>query len=92
MNSDILAGKWKQLTGKVKAAFGKLTDDDLARAQGNAEVMTGLLQERYGYTKEQASKAWNDFTGTIDDGRRGVVDDAADATERARKEMENRMK
>ncbi len=92
MNSDILAGKWKQLTGKVKASFGKLTDDDLARAQGNAEVMTGLLQERYGYSKEQARKAWDDFTHTIDDGRNDVVNDAADATERARNELEKRMK
>ena len=38
MNNDIIAGKWKQLTGKAKAAWGELTDDELtaARATPNA--------------------------------------------------------
>ena len=31
MNNDIIAGKWKQLTGKAKAAWGELTDDELTR-------------------------------------------------------------
>ncbi len=92
MNSDILAGKWKQFTGKIKETFGKLTDDDLARAQGNAEVMTGLLQERYGYTKDQAHRAWDDFCGTLDDGRKTLAGQAADATDKAKQELEKRLK
>lgn len=56
MNNDIIAGKWKQLTGKAKAAWGELTDDELTRTEGNAERLAGLIQERYGKTKEQAEK------------------------------------
>lgn len=61
MNSDTLQGKWKQLRGNIKTAFGKLTDDDLLQADGNADKMMGALQARYGYTKEKAQTEWNKF-------------------------------
>jgi uncharacterized protein YjbJ (UPF0337 family) len=61
MNSDILQGKWKQLKGNIKAAFGKLTDDDLTQAEGSADKLLGVLQERYGYTKAQAQAEWDKF-------------------------------
>jgi uncharacterized protein YjbJ (UPF0337 family) len=55
MNKDIFEGKWKQIRGEVKAWYGKLTDDDLDRAAGKLDVLTGLIQEKYGYTRERAS-------------------------------------
>ena len=61
MNNDIIAGKWKQLSGKAKAAWGELTDDELTRTEGNAERLAGLIQERYGKTKEEAQKEVRDF-------------------------------
>ena len=56
MNEDILKGKWKQLKGDVQKKWGKLTNDDLDRIEGNREKMVGTLQERYGYEKERAQK------------------------------------
>jgi len=56
MNKDILEGKWKQIRGEVKAWWGKLTDDDLDRAAGNYDILTGLLQEKYGYTRQRAEE------------------------------------
>ena len=55
MNKDILEGKWKQMRGEEKVWWGKLTDDDLDRAAGKFEVLAGILQERYGYTREVAA-------------------------------------
>jgi uncharacterized protein YjbJ (UPF0337 family) len=55
MNKDVLAGQWKQFRGEAKAWWGKLTDDDLERAAGKFDVLAGLLQEKYGYTRELAS-------------------------------------
>jgi uncharacterized protein YjbJ (UPF0337 family) len=55
MNKDVLEGKWKQMRGEAKAWWGKLTDDDLDRAAGKLDVLTGLLQEKYGYTRERAT-------------------------------------
>jgi uncharacterized protein YjbJ (UPF0337 family) len=56
MNQDILEGKWKQIRGQAKSWWGKLTDDDLDRAAGKYDVLTGLLQEKYGYTREKAAE------------------------------------
>ncbi len=55
MNQDIIEGKWKQMRGEAKAWWGKLTDDDLDRAAGKFEVLAGLLQEKYGYSREKAA-------------------------------------
>jgi uncharacterized protein YjbJ (UPF0337 family) len=55
-NSDILAGKWKQISGELKTWWGKLTDDDVHWIGGQKEKLMGLLQERYGYTREQADQ------------------------------------
>ena len=55
MNKDILEGKWKQMRGEAKVWWGKLTDDDLDRVAGKFEVLAGILQEKYGYTREAAA-------------------------------------
>jgi len=55
MNKDVFEGKWKQIRGEAKAWWGKLTDDDLDRAAGKLDVLSGLLQEKYGYTRERAA-------------------------------------
>jgi uncharacterized protein YjbJ (UPF0337 family) len=55
MNKDIVEGKWKQMRGEAKSWLGKLTDDDLDRAAGKFDVLTGMLQEKYGYTRELAA-------------------------------------
>ncbi len=42
-----------QLKGKLREQWGKLTDDDLDRIQGNAEMLVSELQEYYGRSREQ---------------------------------------
>jgi len=59
LNNDILEGKWKQMRGQAKEWWGKLTDDDLDRVAGKSEQLIGLLQEKYGYTRERAEKEFN---------------------------------
>ena len=61
MNEDILRGKWHQLKGEVKSRWGKLTDDDLDRAQGDAEKLIGRVQERYGYQRDEAKREVDEF-------------------------------
>jgi uncharacterized protein YjbJ (UPF0337 family) len=61
MNDDIFKGKWKQLRGQAQQKWGELTNDDLDRIQGAQTEFEGLLQERYGYTKERARQEVNDF-------------------------------
>lgn len=56
---DILAGDWKQMHGKVKEWWGKLTDDDLTKIDGKRENLVGMLQTRYGYAKDKAEAEVN---------------------------------
>ncbi|HCL2776680.1 TPA: CsbD family protein [Pseudomonas aeruginosa 449A] len=65
MNSDVIKGKWKQLTSKIKERWGDLTDDDLQAADGHAEYLVGKLQERYGWSKERAEQEVRDFSDRL---------------------------
>ena len=54
MNKDIFEGKWKQIRGQAREWWGKLTDDDLDKVAGKYENFIGVMQEKYGYTREHA--------------------------------------
>ena len=62
MNSDEMAGKWKQMKGSIKSRWGNLTDDDLTAVEGQKDQLVGRIQERYGIAKDEAQKQvdeWN---------------------------------
>lgn len=61
MNKDRIKGQWKQLRGDIKRRWGKLTDDDLEVADGNADYLAGRLQERYGIERDVADKQIREF-------------------------------
>ena len=56
MNRDIFEGKWKEMRGQVREWWGKLTDDELEQAGGKADQLIALLQQKYGYSREQAEQ------------------------------------
>jgi uncharacterized protein YjbJ (UPF0337 family) len=56
MNQDIFAGQWKQMRGALKSWWGKLSDDDFDRIGGEKDQLIGLVQEKYGYTRDQAQQ------------------------------------
>ena len=61
MNKDTIKGEWKQLSGKIKAKWGELTDDDLKQSEGNTEHLLGKLQENMASQKTRPSsilKTW----------------------------------
>ncbi len=59
MNKDEFEGKWKQIRGQARQWWGKLTDDDLERVGGKYEQFLGVVQEKYGYTREAAETEVN---------------------------------
>jgi len=61
MEADTLKGQWKQLKGKIKEKWGKLTDDDLTEVEGRRDYLIGRIQERYGLAKDKAEKEVRDF-------------------------------
>jgi uncharacterized protein YjbJ (UPF0337 family) len=61
MNDDILEGNWKQIKGQVKETWGRLTDDEMQQIEGHRDRLVGILQEKYGYTQQEAEDSINDF-------------------------------
>ncbi len=61
MHIDELKGKWKELTGEAKRHWGKLTDDDVASAEGDRDKLAGKIQARYGKSKDEAEREVNDW-------------------------------
>ena len=65
MNWDDVKGNWKQVVGKIKEKWGKLTDDDLKVAEGKKDQLVGALQSRYGYEKAKAEAELDEFTRSL---------------------------
>ena len=63
MNWDQLESKWTEFAGSARAHWSKLTDEDWQKITGKKEHLIGLIQERYGISKEEAERqvvAWSD--------------------------------
>ena len=66
MNRDILKGQWTQLKGKIREKWGQLTDDEIDQIEGDSEKLTGLVQERYGRSREDAEREINEWRRALD--------------------------
>jgi uncharacterized protein YjbJ (UPF0337 family) len=56
MNTDTFEGQWRQMKGELRSWWGRLTDNDLEKVAGKKDRLSGMLQERYGYTREAAQQ------------------------------------
>jgi uncharacterized protein YjbJ (UPF0337 family) len=45
-----LEGNWKQARGRVKEAWGSLTDNEVDEAEGNWDQLVGKIQQKTGET------------------------------------------
>jgi len=61
MNWDTIEGNWRQLKGKAREQWGKLTDDDLDRLGGKREQLVGRIQELYGISRDEAQRQVEDW-------------------------------
>ena len=62
MNRDQIEGNWNQVKGKAKRIWGELSDDDIKRAEGSVDKLCGIIQERFGDTKETIKKRIDQVT------------------------------
>ena len=86
MNQDIFAGQWQQMRGTLKAWWGKLADSDFDRIGGQTDKLIGLVQERYGYAREQAQqeveRRMKEYGDTLGGPNGGWLQEAAGAPTR----------
>jgi uncharacterized protein YjbJ (UPF0337 family) len=65
MTNHTIEGNWKQLKGKVKQKWGKLTDDDLDCINGKREELVGRIQESYGRSRKDAEDEVGKFFDSL---------------------------
>jgi uncharacterized protein YjbJ (UPF0337 family) len=56
-----LKGNWNVVKGKLKKAYGDLTDDDLAYTEGQENELLGRIQKRLGKTAGDVRKLINQY-------------------------------
>jgi uncharacterized protein YjbJ (UPF0337 family) len=56
MNTDMFEGRWRQMRGELRSWWGRLSDNDFERIAGKKDRLIGMLQEKYGYTREAAQQ------------------------------------
>ncbi len=62
MDNLIVKGTWNTVKGKLKQAYGNLTDDDLRYEEGKDDELLGRLQQKTGKTKDDLRKWFNSNT------------------------------
>jgi uncharacterized protein YjbJ (UPF0337 family) len=78
LNEDIVKGKWKDFKGEVQKAWGNLTGDELEQTKGNLTSIGGLIQKKYGHTKEEISEKlegiYNKFSDDAKNSAQGTTE------------------
>ena len=67
MDSNRLKGNWKDLKGKAKEQWGKLTNDDIDVVDGRTDQLVGAIQKRYGRSKDEAEREVNEWQNKMSD-------------------------
>ena len=65
MNQPWLKGKWNEYKGKAQERWGKLTNDDVDRVQGQRDQLLGVVQQRYGRSREEAERELDEWEKAV---------------------------
>jgi uncharacterized protein YjbJ (UPF0337 family) len=58
---NVSQGSLRQLKGKIKEQWTRLTDAEIDELVGRNDQLAGKLQERYGWEKAEACKQVDEF-------------------------------
>ena len=65
MNWDQIEGNWKSFKGKAQQQWGDLTNDELDKVEGKQTELEGLIQAKYGKSREEAKQEVRDWADRI---------------------------
>ncbi|QDT01836.1 hypothetical protein K227x_02050 [Rubripirellula lacrimiformis] len=86
-NREQIKGHWNEVKGRLQEHWGQLTDDDLQRAEGSAERLVGVVQQKTGATKNEIEKFLDGLFGqSVSDQASEAVHQYADAAQQAASE------
>jgi uncharacterized protein YjbJ (UPF0337 family) len=79
INENTIKGKWLEIKGDVRKAWGKLTDDELEQTKGDMKAIGGLIQQRYGETQESYSDKLSNIMKRFENQKDEAVDKVKDS-------------
>ena len=65
MKEDILKSQWTQIRSQIKEWWSVLTDDDLDKINGRRDQLIGMLQKKYGFTEDEATRELDDHLAQL---------------------------
>jgi len=81
-NREQLRGQWNEVKGRLKEHWGQLTEDDLSQAEGNADHLIGVVQQKTGATRNEIESFLDDlFHGATGERASEAVHQYADAAQ-----------
>ena len=80
-----IKGRWNEVKGRLKEHWGELTEDDLRQAEGSADQLVGVVQQKTGATKNEIEKFIDNVLGSsnLSDKAAETVQQYADAAQAA---------
>jgi uncharacterized protein YjbJ (UPF0337 family) len=91
LNKETIEGKWTEIKGELQKKWGKLTDQELEASKGDLKSISGIIQQKYGSTKEDFESSFNDllnkFSKTKDNIMNRAVDKKDQATEHTKSKL-----
>lgn len=82
MNKDVIQGKWKEIKGDLHKAWANVTDDEWEKTKGDATAIAGVLQQKYGMAKEDASQKVSALMDKYLSSTRETLDKSSDPNRR----------
>jgi uncharacterized protein YjbJ (UPF0337 family) len=79
INENTIKGKWLEIKGDVRKAWGKLTDDELEQTKGDMKSIAGLIQQKYGETQESYSDKLSNIVKRFENQKDHAVDTMKDS-------------
>jgi uncharacterized protein YjbJ (UPF0337 family) len=86
MNEAIIKGKWNEIKGEIRKSWGELTDNELEQAKGDLTSVEGLLQQHYGWSRDEAKRKLASVVERFSDS----VENAKDSLRNSRDERERK--
>jgi uncharacterized protein YjbJ (UPF0337 family) len=80
INESVLKGKWTEIKGEVRKTWGSITGDEIEKTKGNAQALTGLLQQKYGMAADDAEDKLSAIINKYTDAAKNYVKGTSDET------------
>lgn len=84
MNKDTIQGKWNEIKGELRKTWGNITDDEFEKTKGDAQAIAGIVQQRYGLAKEDASEKVSSLMSRYAESTKETLRQGRDEAERKR--------